>query len=85
MATTEDLIRTTKTATTLSSAKSVWKKPARLSPTAVGIVIPQSLVELLHIDDERTWVEEIPTNEGLLLRIVNGMPSSHPNEKGSEN
>jgi hypothetical protein len=42
----------------------------------MGIAIPQSLVELLHIDDERTWVEEIPIKEGLLLRIVNGMPSS---------
>jgi hypothetical protein len=52
------------------------KKPARLSPNAMGIAIPQSLVELLHIDDERTWVEEIPIKEGLLLRIVNGMPSS---------
>lgn len=60
-----------------AAKNSVWKKPARLSPNAMGIVIPQSLVELLNIDDEQTWVEEIPTNEGLLLRIVNGMPSSN--------
>jgi hypothetical protein len=63
-------------ATTLSPENSIWKKPARLSPDGMGVIIPQSLVELFHIDDDQTWLQMIPTDQGLLMKPVNGMPSS---------
>jgi hypothetical protein len=76
MATTEDLRRTTKTTILSSTKNSVWKKPARLSPGNMAVIIPEQFVELFHIDDDLTWLQMIPTSDGVLMKPVNGMPSS---------
>ena len=53
------------------SNNSVYKKPVRLTPDRMGIVLHEPFVQLLHIDDELTWVEQILTEEGILLKPVN--------------
>ena len=47
----------------------IWKKPHRISPDTMVVAIPESIVQQLHIDDECTWFEEIPTSEGIFLKI----------------
>ncbi|MGC2573393.1 MAG: hypothetical protein WA364_17910 [Candidatus Nitrosopolaris sp.] len=53
----------------------VLKKPVRLSSDKMGIVIHEPFVKALHIDDSITWVQEILTDQGLLLKPIHGMPS----------
>jgi hypothetical protein len=57
--------------------KSVFKKPARLSPDKMGIVIHEPFVKALHVDDNITWFQQTLTDQGLLLKPVHGMPSLH--------
>jgi hypothetical protein len=49
------------------------KNPIRKKPVRAGDVmflgIPDSIVEELHIDEQRTF-EVIPTREGIFLRIL---------------
>jgi hypothetical protein len=52
-----------------NNSDSVWKKPIRISPSLMVVAIPESIVQLLHLDDQRTWFEQIPTREGLFLKI----------------
>lgn len=44
-------------------------KKAHRIPNKTLVVIDESLVEQLSIDDENTWFEQIQTDEGILLRI----------------
>jgi hypothetical protein len=55
-------------------SNSVYKKPVRLTPDRMGIVLHEPFVQLLHIDDELTWVEQILTEEGILLKPIKGLP-----------
>ena len=66
--------------------KSVLKKPIRLSPNKMAVVIHEPFVEALHIDDNITWFQQVLTDQGLLLKLVHGMPSLHDqyDRKGSE-
>jgi hypothetical protein len=75
--TTEEGSTATRTPSPIDSLEVVWKKPVRLSPNGMGVVIPQSFVELLQIDDDQTWLQMILTDEGLLMKPVDGMPSNH--------
>ena len=43
------------------------KKPIRVANATV-VVIHESIVHQLHID-ENTWFEEIPTSQGIFLKI----------------
>ncbi|MFZ0510582.1 MAG: hypothetical protein WAM14_03160 [Candidatus Nitrosopolaris sp.] len=47
---------------------SIWKKPIRISNMMV-VVIQESIVQKLQIDEEYVWFEEIPTSEGIFLKI----------------
>jgi hypothetical protein len=47
----------------------IWKKPHRISPNMMVVAIPESIVQQLHIDEQQTWFEEIPTSEGIFLKI----------------
>lgn len=33
------------------------------------VIIEEELVQALKLDEDESWVEEIPTNEGILLRL----------------
>ncbi|MGB6533809.1 MAG: hypothetical protein WBF33_37480 [Candidatus Nitrosopolaris sp.] len=48
------------------------KNPIRKKPIRVGdmmfLAIPDSIVEKLHIDED-SWFEQIPTIEGIFLKI----------------
>jgi len=47
----------------------IWKKPHRISPDMMVVAIPESIVQQLHIDEQGTWFEEIPTETGIFLKI----------------
>ena len=53
-----------------NNENSIWKKAIRVGDQrpAIVVVIHESIVQQLHID-EQCWFEEIPTSEGILLRI----------------
>jgi hypothetical protein len=48
----------------------IWKKVICVGdePPAMVAVIDESIVKQLNID-EKCWLEEIPTSEGIFLRI----------------
>ena len=48
----------------------IWKKVIRFGdqPPVMVAVIHESIVQDLHIN-ENTWFEEIPTSEGIFLKI----------------
>ncbi|MFZ0510815.1 MAG: hypothetical protein WAM14_04345 [Candidatus Nitrosopolaris sp.] len=48
----------------------ICKKVIRVGdqPSAMVVVLHESIVKQLHIDEE-CWFEEIPTSEGILLKI----------------
>jgi hypothetical protein len=48
--------------------KNPMKKTYRISNKTI-IVIDETLVKLLSIDEDKTWFEEKATNEGILLKI----------------
>jgi hypothetical protein len=84
MTTTEERYQATPLATDLNN--SVLKKPVRLAPDKMGIMIHEPYVKALHVDDNITWFQQILTDQGLLLKPVHGMPSLRdPDDgKGSE-
>ncbi|MGA9149928.1 MAG: hypothetical protein WBZ36_05060 [Candidatus Nitrosopolaris sp.] len=41
----------------------------RVSPNMMVVAIPESIVQQLHIDEQRTWFEEICTETGIFLKI----------------
>jgi hypothetical protein len=43
------------------------KTPIRFGDT-MFIAIPEHIVQYLHIEEQRTWFEVIPTSEGFRLR-----------------
>ena len=45
----------------------IWKKVFRVGEAMV-LIIDESIVELLDIDED-CWVEEVATSEGILLKI----------------
>jgi hypothetical protein len=47
----------------------IWKKPIRIGQVVLA-PIAESLVKKLEIDEKYTWFEEIPTSEGILLKIT---------------
>jgi len=67
--------------------KFVYKKPVRLAPDRMGVVLYEPFTKALHIDDNITWFQQILTDQGLLLKPIHGMPSLHDQDddgKGSE-
>ena len=55
----------------------IWKKPHRISSDMMVVAIPESIVQRLQIDEQRTWFEEIPTSEGIFLKISSKEIPSH--------
>jgi hypothetical protein len=47
----------------------ILKRLIRISDTMGVVPIPDSVIKKLHIDEECTWFEVIPTSEGILLKI----------------
>jgi hypothetical protein len=54
----------------------VLKKPIRISETMTVVPITEPIIKKLHIDEE-IWFEEIPTSEGILLKISSRMIGSN--------
>lgn len=52
--------------------KSVFKKPVRLAPDRMGVVLYEPFVRMLHNDDELTWVQQILTDDGLCSSLYMG-------------
>jgi hypothetical protein len=50
----------------LNNKNPIWKKPILVGDT-MFLAIPDSIVQLLHINEEYTWFQEIPTNEGIFF------------------
>lgn len=59
-----------------------WRKLMPISQDMAAVIIPKPLISLLKIADiDQAWVQEIVTSEGLLLKISEGMPSSHHDDE----
>ena len=50
----------------------------------MGVVIHEPFIQLLHIDDELTWFEQVLTDEGILLKPINGLSPLHDHKKELE-
>jgi hypothetical protein len=57
-----------KDVTVADTIKSRLKKAHRISGKTL-VVIDEALVKELSIDEENTWFEQVPTEEGILLKI----------------
>ncbi len=56
--------------TDTNNVDSIWKKPIRISDNMTVVAIPESVVQQLHIDEQRTWFQVIVTSEGeIILKI----------------
>ena len=64
---TRDTSSNIKTVPHTHNKRPVWRKVFRVGDAMV-VIIDESIVELLQIDED-CWVEEIPTSEGILLKI----------------
>jgi hypothetical protein len=55
-----------------NNKNSIWKKVIGVGdkPSAMVVVIDESLVKKFQIDEQYTWFEEIPTSDGILLKIT---------------
>jgi hypothetical protein len=59
---------------------SIWKKPIRISDNMMVVAIPESIVQKLHINEQDTWFELIPTSDqaAIILKICSKkVGSSH--------
>jgi hypothetical protein len=64
---TRDTSSNIKTIPDRHNKRPVWKKFFRVGDAMVAI-IDESIVELMQIDED-CWLQEIPTSEGILLKI----------------
>jgi hypothetical protein len=53
-----------------NNKKPICKKPIRISHDMMVVAIPESIVQQLHIDEQRTWFQEIVTSEVIILKIL---------------
>ncbi len=73
--TTEEILQLTTSSSNIGLPDSnnknpVWKKVICIGdkPPAMVVVIDQSIVRQLHIN-ENTWIQEIPSETGIILKI----------------
>jgi hypothetical protein len=52
-----------------SNNKNPRRKPIMVGET-MFLAIAKPIVEQLHIDEEYTWLEQIPTSDGIYFKIV---------------
>jgi hypothetical protein len=57
-----------KDVTVADTKKTRLKKAHRISSKTL-VVIDETIVQELSIDEENTWFEQIPTKDGILLKI----------------
>lgn len=55
--------------------KPIWKKAIRVGPLVL-VPIHESIVKELHIDETSSWLEEIATSDGILLKVSRCSDSS---------
>jgi hypothetical protein len=54
----------------------LWKEPIRVANATV-VIIDESIVQKLQIDEQHTFLEKIPTSEGILKISSKKIESSH--------
>jgi hypothetical protein len=61
-----------------SNGNSIYHHAIRIGPNAMVVMLDESIVKKLCIDEQDTWFEQIPTSRGIFLAISSKkIESSH--------